>query len=137
MFDLSNKVDAAAKLAACAAAFAAAAVAAFFFVCLALFVWTQQQYGTAPASLVLAALLAIVAMTAAGLGWIARRRAEEHHQRAVRDNAQWWADPTVIAAALEVYRAIGSKRMSTILVGAFVVGTLLSRPNGRQPDAGL
>jgi hypothetical protein len=105
MFDLGNKVDAAAKLAACSAAFSAAAVAAFFFVCLALFIWTQQQYGTAAASLVLAALFAIVAMTAAGVGWIARRHAVEHHQRALRGTAQWWTDPTVLAAALEVYRA--------------------------------
>jgi hypothetical protein len=53
MFALKDKLDVAAKIMACAAA-AAAVVAALFVICLALFVWVQQNYGVVAASLVLA-----------------------------------------------------------------------------------
>lgn len=137
MLDLEDKVDTAAKIAISAAALAAAVVVATFFLCLALFMWTQQQYGTVAASLVLACVFIVAAVAALLFGLVARQRSQERQHRKLQHSAQWWSDPTVITAALEVFRIIGSKRLITVLLGAFVVGALLERPSNRQPAAEL
>ena len=132
MFDLKDKLDGAVKAIACAAAAAAAGVAALFFFCVAVFVWTQQQYGTVTAALVLAIVFLSATVAALGMGFISRRRSEERQQRLRKSNAQWWADPMVMTAALDVFRTVGSKHLITVLLGAIVVGTLLSRPSDQQ-----
>jgi heme/copper-type cytochrome/quinol oxidase subunit 2 len=137
MFDLEEKVDAAVKMAICAAALTVTAIAGAFFLCLALFVWTQQRYGTVAASLVLASVFIIAAVTALLFGLMARQRSQERQHRNRQHAAQWWSDPTVIATGLEVFRIIGSKRLITVLLGAFVVGALLERPRNRHPSAEL
>jgi L-asparagine transporter-like permease len=137
MFDLQEKVDAAVKMTVCMSAVAVAVVTAFFFLCLALFVWTQQQYGAVTASLVLAILFIVIAIAAAVAGWVVRQRTEQRQHQSLRLAARWWSDPMVIRAALEVFRTIGSRQLIPVLVGAFVVGALLDRPSDRNPRAEL
>ena len=131
MFDLKDKLNGAVMAMACAAAAAAAAVAALFFFCVAIFVWTQHQYGTVTAALVLAMVCLMAAIAALTIGFISRRQLEERQSRRKSD-AQGFADPMVMTAALEVFRSIGSKRLITVLLGALVVGTLLSQPSAQQ-----
>jgi hypothetical protein len=142
MLDLRDKLDEALNTTVFAGAAAAAIVAAIFFFCVAPFVWTEQHFGTVTASLTLAVVFLLTAIAALLLNWIIRPRAKERQQRA-RQNAQWWTDPMVITAALEVYRTLGSKRLATALVGALVVGALANRSdeqrtssNGKQQSAG-
>ena len=132
MFDLKDKLDGAVMAMACAAAAAAAGVAALFFFCVAIFVWTQHQYGTVTAALVLAVVCLLAAIAALTIGFFSRRQAEERQQSRGKSDAQWWADPMVMTAALEAFRSIGSKRLITVLLGALVVGAFLSQPSGQQ-----
>jgi cytochrome bd-type quinol oxidase subunit 1 len=137
MFDLEEKVGAAVKMTVCMTALAVAVVAAGFFLCLALFIWTQQQYGAVTASLVLAILFVVIAIAAAVAGWVVRQRTEQRQHQSLRRAARWWSDPMVITAALQVFRTIGSRQLIPVLVGAFVVGALLDRPSDRHPRAEL
>jgi uncharacterized sodium:solute symporter family permease YidK len=132
MFDLKDKLNGAVTAMACAAAAAAAGVAALFFFCVAIFVWTQHQYGTVTAALVLAIVFLSAAIAALTIGFISRRQVEGRQQNQRKSDLQGWADPVVITAALEVFRSIGSKRLITVLLGALVVGTLLSQPSAQQ-----
>ena len=134
MFDLKDKVDAAVKLIACTAAAAAAGVAALFFFCVALFVWTEQHYGTVTASLVLAILFLVVTIAALTIALIARRPPKDREPRANRAAAQSFVDPMVITSVLEVLKTVGGKRAMAFLAGAFVIGTLLARP-GDKPSS--
>ena len=47
----------------------------------------------------------------------------------------WWADPAMLAAALDVGRTLGRNKRVTaaVLAGAFVLGILLNRAP-RKPD---
>ena len=137
MFDLEDIVDTAVKIMICTVALAVAVAVAVFFLCLALFLWTQQQYGTVAASLVLACVFIVTAVAALLFGLVVRQRSQQRQHRKLQHAAQLWLDPTVIAAALEVFRIIGSKRLITVLLGAFVVGALLERPSNRHPGADL
>ncbi|MBO0756515.1 MAG: hypothetical protein J2P54_11680 [Bradyrhizobiaceae bacterium] len=132
---IEQKVDAIIKAMLYAAAAGAAGISAFFFACLALFVWTRQEYGTVTASLVLAILFAAIAAAALLIGWFVRRRSRDPQNGQLRRAAPWWTDPIVASAALEVFRTVGSKRLVVVLLGAFVVGTLLDGPLHRQPSA--
>jgi hypothetical protein len=143
MQDLRDKLDDALKATVFAGAAAAAIVAATFFICVAIFVWTEQHYGTVTASLVLAIVFLLAATAALLLNWIVHQRAKERRQQQrARQNVQWWTDPMVITAALEIYRMLGNKRLATALVGALVEGALANRsgeqrssPNGKQQSA--
>jgi cytochrome c biogenesis protein CcdA len=132
MFNLNDKLDEAIKSVAFAVAAAAAGVAAFFFFCLALFLWTQQQFGTVTAALALAFLFLLVAVSALVATRIIRKQSAERQLQSRKQSALLWRDPLIINTALDVLRTIGSKRLTTMLLGMFVVGVLLSRPNESQ-----
>ena len=136
MFDLKDKVDAIVKAVVCAAAAAAAGVAALFFFCVALFVWTEQHYGTVTAALVLAILFLLIVIAALTIGLMSRRQSERVQRRTSRPAAQAWADPMVVAPVLEILRTVGGKRVITLLLGAFLVGSLLARPGDRPTSTG-
>src|SRR5258708_36321497 len=101
MFDLKDKLDGAVMAMACAAAAAAAGVAALFFFCVAIFVWTQHQYGTVTAALVLAMVFLSAAITALTIGFISRRQGEGRQPNQRQSDPQCGAEPVVITAALE------------------------------------
>jgi hypothetical protein len=111
---------------------AAAAVALFItisFLCAAAFVFVLQRYGLIEACLAGAVVFLIVAVIAAGC-YIVRKhqleaRAAERTKSAVQTAL---ADPMVVAAGLQVIRAIGIKKLIPILaVGGLALGLLASR----------
>jgi hypothetical protein len=111
---------------------AAAAVALFItisFLCAAAFVFVLQRYGLIEACLAGAVVFLIVAVIAAGC-YIVRKhqleaRAAERTKSAVQTAL---ADPIVVAAGLQVIRAIGIKKLIPILaVGGLALGLLASR----------
>jgi xanthine/uracil permease len=126
--ELKDKLDRALTTAVLGAIAAAAAVAAFFFVCVAIFVSTADRYDTVTACAVLAVLFVVVAAAAATAVALVRRRAAERQRRASR-KPQFWLDPAVMAAGLEVAKALGPRRIASLAVlGALVAGILLNRP---------
>jgi hypothetical protein len=137
MFDLKDRIDAAAKIAGWTAAAATAAVVAFLFLCLALFVWLRHTYGAVIASLVLAGVFALVALAAVvaarlsrQLSQVRQERRKEHQSPSI--SAQWLTDPVVLTVALQLVRVLGARRAAVPLVLGGVLGTMISHPSRRK-----
>src|SRR4051812_26167788 len=114
---------------------AAAAVALFIgtsFLCAAAFVFVHQKYGLVEACLTGAAVYLVVALVAAGC-YMARKRQIEaraaHAAETAKSAAQTaLSDPMLVAAGLQVIRAIGVKKLIPILaLGGLALGFLASR----------
>jgi lysylphosphatidylglycerol synthetase-like protein (DUF2156 family) len=112
-------------------AFAAALVALGFF-CAAAFLWLEEHYGAITASLVMGAAFTIVALIAVIVILIVRhRRPPPPPPR----KAPLWADPVLLATALDITRVLGRKRLTVaVLVSAFVAGILLQKTSGKRED---
>jgi hypothetical protein len=111
---------------------AAAAVGLFIttsFLCAAAFVFVLQRYGLVPACLTGAAIFFIVTLIAAISYMVRKRQTHARVAAAARTAAQSaFADPMLMAAGLQVVRAIGVKRLLPILaIGGIALGFLASR----------
>jgi hypothetical protein len=115
---------------------ASAAAVAVGLLCAALFIWIDGWYGPIWACIVLAgAFLLVVCIAAAAIASIRRRRARV---LAVRQQSAppLLRDPAVLSLALQMGRTLGFKRaIPLVLVGAFLVGVVLSRSASRDSDA--
>lgn len=142
--DLKDSTGTSVRMATLAAAAAVALLVTTSFLCAAAFVFVLQRYGPVQACLTGAAIFFVVTLIAAG-SYIARKRqlrlrAEEAAERAARSaksTAQsMLSDPMLMAAALQVVRAVGIKRLVPILaVGGIALGFMASRNIGAARDA--
>ena len=110
----------------------AAAVGLFIttsFLCAAAFVFVLQRYGLVPACLTGAAIFFVVTMIAAISYMVRKRQTQAHVAAAARSAAHSaFADPMLMAAGLQVVRAIGIKRLLPILaIGGIALGFMASR----------
>jgi len=108
---------------------AAAAVALFVttsFLCAAAFIFVLQKYGPVQACLTGAAIFFVVTMIAAICYMVRKNQIEK---RVAKSAAQTMlADPMLVAAGIQVVRAIGIKKLIPILaVGGLALGFLASR----------
>lgn len=97
-----------------------------------------QKYGPVEACLTGAAIFFVVTLIAAGCYMARKRQIEarvEQAARTAKSTAQTMlADPMLVAAGLQVVRAIGVKKLIPILaVGGLALGFLASR--GAPSDA--
>ncbi|MDB5636507.1 MAG: hypothetical protein JWP51_1415 [Bradyrhizobium sp.] len=136
--DFKASTGTALRLTSLAAAAALALFITISFLCAAAFVFVLQRYGLIEACLAGAGVFLIVAVIAAGC-YIVRKhqleaRAAERTKSAVQTAL---ADPMVVAAGLQVIRAIGIKKLIPILaVGGLALGLLASRnPSSDQAPA--
>jgi hypothetical protein len=114
---------------------AAAAVALFVttsFLCAAAFVFVLQSYGLIQACLTGAGIFAAIALIAAGCYMVRKNAIEARAARAAQSAKSAMhtalADPMLVAAGLQVIRAIGVKRLIPILaVGGLALGIFASR----------
>jgi hypothetical protein len=111
---------------------AAAAVALFVttsFLCAAAFILVLQKYGPVQACLTGAAIFFVVTMIAAISYMVHKRQIEKRAERTAKSAAQTMlADPMLVAAGIQVVRAIGVKKLIPILaVGGLALGFLASR----------
>ncbi len=134
--DLKDSTGNALRLTSLAAAAAMALLVTTAFLCAAAFVLVLQKYGPVEACLTGAAIFFVVTLIAAG-GYMARKkrieaRAAEQAARASKSTAQTvLADPMLVAAGIQVVRAIGVKKLIPILaVGGLALGFLASRAQG-------
>jgi hypothetical protein len=120
---------------------AAAAVALFIttsFLCAAAFVFVLDRYGLVQACLTGAAVFFVVALIAAGSYMVRKNRikarAREEAKQAAKSGAHsMLADPMLMAAGLQLVRAVGIKKLIPLLaVGGLALGFLASR--GAQSD---
>jgi hypothetical protein len=132
--DLKDATGTALRLTSLAAAAALALFITISFLCAAAFVFMLQRYGLVEACLTGAGVFFIVAVIAAGC-YMARKnhvkaRAAETPKSAVQTAL---ADPMLVAAGIQVIRAIGVKKLIPILaVGGLALGLLASRNS--SPD---
>jgi hypothetical protein len=107
------------------------------FLCAAAFIYVLQTYGPIQACLTGAGIFLVVALIAAAF-YIARKnraraRAPETAKSAVHTAL---ADPMLVAAGIQVIRAIGIKKLIPILaVGGLALGLLASRNNAPADEA--
>jgi hypothetical protein len=127
--DFKESTAASLRLASLAGAAALALFITISFLCAAAFVYVLQTYGLIEACLTGAGIFLFVALIAAAV-YIARKnraraRATETAKSAVHTAL---ADPMLVAAGIQIVRAIGVKKLIPILaVGGLAVGLLASR----------
>jgi hypothetical protein len=127
--DFKDSSGAALRLTSLAAAAALALFITTSFLCAAAFVFVLQKYGLIEACLTGAGIFFVVTLIAAGC-YMARKnkakaRVEDNAKSAVQTAL---ADPMLVAAGIQVIRAIGIKKLIPILaVGGLALGFLASR----------
>jgi hypothetical protein len=130
--DFKDSTGIALRLTSLAAAAALALLITTSFLCAALFVFVLQKYGPVEACLTGAAVFFVVTLIAAGC-YIARKNKVEARAARAADSAKSavqsaLADPMLVAAGIQVIRAIGIKKLIPILaVGGLALGFLASR----------
>jgi hypothetical protein len=128
--NFKHKIDLALKTAVCGVLALVACVVALAFLCAAAFMWIAQSHGAIAAALALAGAFMALALIAVLVAWILQRRKPPPPPR----QRAWWTDPALLAAALDIGRVLGRRRVGlAVLASAFVLGILLNRPP-RKPD---
>ncbi len=124
-----EKAGSALQLTSLATAVAVAGFVTLSFLCAAAFVYVLQAYGLIQACLTGAGIFLVVALVAAGFYVARRNRAQARAAEAAKSAVHTaLADPMLIAAGIQVVRAIGVKRLIPILaVGGLALGLLASR----------
>src|SRR5665811_2180055 len=130
--DFKDSTGTALRLTSLAAAVAVALFVATSFLCAAAFVFVYQRYGLVEACLTGAGVFSVVAVIAAGC-YMARKKQVEARAARAAETAKSavqtaLADPMLVAAGIQVIRAIGVKKLIPILaVGGLALGLLVSR----------
>ena len=135
--DFKDQTGAALRLTSLAAAKAVALFVTTSFLCAAAFVFVLQNYGLIEACLTGAALFFIVTLIAAG-SYMARKKQVKVHAAETAKSAMQTAlaDPMMVAAGIQVIRAIGIKKLIPILaVGGLALGFLVSRNSAVADEA--
>jgi hypothetical protein len=127
--DVKDSAGRAAQLTSLAGIIALAIFIALSFLCAAAFVFVLQTYGLIEACLAGAGVFFVVALIAA-VGFAIRKRRVKARARETAKSAMQTAlaDPMIMAAGIQVVRAIGIKKLIPILaVGGLALGLLASR----------
>jgi bacteriorhodopsin len=112
---------------------AAAAMLALFvttsFLCAAVFIVVLEKYGPVQACFTGAAIFFVVTMIAAIAYMVRKKQIKVRAEHAAKSTAQsLLADPMLVAAGIQVVRAIGVKKLIPILaVGGIALGFMMSR----------
>ena len=141
--DFKQSTGTAVRLTSLAAAAAVALFVTTSFLCAAAFVFVLEKYGPVQACLTGAAIFFAVTMIAA-LSYMARKhRIKAHAEEVAKETARtaksaaqtMLADPMLVAAGLQVVRAIGIKKLIPILaVGGLALGFMVSRNAAASND---
>ena len=141
--DLKDSTGTAVRLTSLAAAAAFALLVTTSFLCAALFVFMLQKYGPVEACLAGAGVFFVVTLIAAVCYMVrknqVRARAEEAAREAARSAksaaSNILADPMLLAAGLQVVRAIGVKKLIPLLaIGGLALGFMMSRGASETSD---
>jgi len=136
--DFKDSTGTALRLTSLAAAAAVALLVTTSFLCAAAFVFVLQKYGPVQACLTGAAIFFVVTLIAAGCYMVRKKQIEkqiearaEQAAKAAKSTAQTvLSDPMLVAAGIQVIRAIGVKKLIPILaVGGLALGFFASRAN--------
>jgi uncharacterized membrane protein YiaA len=134
--DFKDSTGTALRLTSLAVAAAGALLVTTSFLCAAAFVFVLQKYGPVEACLTGAGIFFVVTMIAAISYMVRKKQIEKRARERTKSAAQTMlADPMLVAAGIQVVRAIGIKKLIPILaVGGLALGFLASRGQS-QTDA--
>src|ERR1035437_8819206 len=132
--DFKNSTGTALRLTSLAAAVAMALFVTTSFLCAAAFVFVLQKYGLIEACLTGAGVFFVVTLIAAGCYMVRKNQVEARAaEHASSEGQNALADPMLVAAGIQVIRAIGIKKLIPILaVGGLALGLLASRSSARD-----
>jgi hypothetical protein len=103
---------------------ALAAFAAFAFLCVAAYAWLASRYGNVYGGLIAAGFFILIAVIAALLSALMRRRARDRAilERAAHTHAaqSWLLDPRILATAMQIGRSLGWQRLIPIALLGFL-----------------
>ncbi len=119
-----------------AAIIALASLTAFAFLCVAGYDWLSLQLGAVAAGLIMAGVFVLVALLAAIVVAVSRRRTRERAilERAARAHATpWLLDPKILGVALQAGRALGWERIIPIALLGFLAAQW-ARERRRKSD---
>ena len=142
--DFRQSTGTALRLTSLAAAAAFALLITTSFLCAALFVFMLQKYGPVEACLAGAGVFFVVTMIAAVCYMVRRNQVRARAEEAAREAARsaksaaqsMLADPMLLAAGLQVVRAIGVRKLIPILaIGGLALGFMMSRGASATSDA--
>jgi hypothetical protein len=135
--DFKDSTGTALRLTSLAVAAAGALLVTTSFLCAAAFVFVLQKYGPVEACLTGAGIFFVVTMIAAVSYMVRKRQIETRVKETAKSAAQTMlADPMLVAAGIQVVRAIGIKRLIPILaVGGLALGFLASRGQTESHEA--
>jgi hypothetical protein len=131
--DFKESTGIALRLTSLAMATAVTLFIAIGFLCAAAFVYVLQNYGLIEACLTGAGVFTIVALITAICYIVRKNSVKERAKEAAKETAKSamhtaLADPMLVAAGIQVIRAIGIKKLIPILaVGGLALGFLASR----------
>jgi len=115
-----------------------ALLTAFAFVCVAGYSWLSLQLGATFAGLAIAGIFLLIALIAATVCAVSRRRAKERALliRAARAHGSmpWLLDPRILAVAMQAGRTLGWQRIVTVVLVGFLGAKLAGETNKRQSD---
>jgi hypothetical protein len=119
---------------------AAAALALFIttsFLCAAAFILVLEKYGPVQACFAGAAIFFVVTLIAAVNYAVRKKQVRVRAEQAAKSTAQTMlADPMLVAAGIQVVRAIGVKKLIPILaVGGLALGLMMSRGAAEPSEA--
>jgi hypothetical protein len=134
--DFKESTGTAVRLTSLAGAAALALLVATSFLCAAAFVYVLQNYGLVQACLTGAAVFFVVTLIAAGCYMVRKNQVKARAAEAAKSAARSpLADPMLVAAGVQLIRAIGVKKLIPLLaVGGLVLGVLASRNAPGAPD---
>ena len=135
--DLKETTGVAVQMTSLAAAIALAFLVAVSFLCAAAFVYVLQNYGLIDACLTGAGIFFLMALIGIGVYALRKRQARRHAAATAKSALNTaLADPMVVAAGLQIIRAIGVKRLVPILaVGGLALGLLANRASSHEAPA--
>ena len=135
--DFKDSTGTALRLTSLAAAAAAALFVTTSFLCAAAFILVLEKYGPVQACFTGAAIFFVVTLIAAISYAVRKKSIEVRAEQAERSTAQSFvADPMLVAAGIQVVRAIGVKKLIPILaVGGIALGFMMSRNAAGSGDA--
>jgi hypothetical protein len=134
--DLKRSAGTALDLTSLAVAAAFALLITTLFLCAAAFVYVLQKYGLIEACLTGAAIFFVITLITMICYIVRNRRAKIYAEQAAKSAANApFADPMLMAAGIQIARAIGAKRLIPILVlGGVALGFLATRGEGKPPE---
>jgi hypothetical protein len=127
--DFKDSTGTALRLTSLAAVAAIALLVTTSFLCAAAFVFVLEKYGPVQACLTGAGIFFVVAMIAAIAYMVRKSQIEKRARERTKSAAQTMlTDPMLVAAGIQLVRAIGVKKLIPILaVGGLALGFLASR----------